>query len=1533
MSFSTSSNATTLDLAVVLANQELFRTEVVALKKRVDDLEKGGSIPAANLFVEAPAFPAGFCYLLIFRETVRDAARLALGNDVSFSRLRQFVNSNAGCLDDTRHDFKIMCTAMEGLNPLFHVTYGGNLSAAHVSMAGHNKARLGSSTYRLDPLYIKGRIAHHSRAFAGFKTSSPRKPRQRVKSAIRKLRVQVRIQNPQVRPPTPVAVKAPRVKKEVKPPSVWAKLPCSPALFLKALKGFLSLVKLKELDEVSIKLGQSFLSKHPIYSKQGDCFWRVVTTLKNNRPVWARYTTRLDLSNHVEHTWFPGATRISFVHFLSLSLSTLFFSDEPEMQASLNLAAPPIAALGGVRQVATSLIVPRKAEGFDRLWTPNLWPTQMVAYRTSWDDTTNPGRISSTRLSEYSYHFPMDLPNPRLPQIFEEYLHSTWFRNLPLEEGDFTQVSYDRNFPADETDRVVLDEFKAIGQIISGNMSMDVLKDADTQASMSRALGSRGQRLQLGWEANLVPRWQATRNLAISSFADRNYTEMCFRLVTSRICSTATNDLFHGIQGYERYVANTATNIQIIHINAQTPIPAAPVPGAPPALPVQNNEHDFWLPATQSALLYGTAQFIDGEGLSKEHIALIVGSLAPKDRTNVPVVRKPQPAGVPLPPSPGNSRPQTPRQHQLPPQAYDYYLPNIVRHTYPNGVTHIYVHHGNHPLPNAADQAWIQAHAFDFPDQTVCDSVIRFLSLRHGLGPVFAKSFDIAVYRAVGYDYTDARGADPANRSDDIVDCSGSTMMYLPRNKTGAGYFDVFFTPSHISSYVEDILSIPSNHLVHSLSLISHARAVSLSWACKAGSFVGNIWTLPAAGGQQFLRNHADKWLHQYYDETNLWTVLFANAQATQFGFNPSYYTRRTESGFVIPWWHTYVAPYLANHYLELWMMQTIPTFQVLPYFDDSQLSSHVRWADGTPDQVTSRYDQDTRPQIRLAREIEAFPGHAWLGDGGAEYNSQFYIAQGNNGQFAYSGGRHKLGLRRWDASYARSFPAAPGLAAVHTMCQPGSHFSDFLLPGSLLSYRMNNDRVVNWGVTPTSDLTRLEVGRWWSAGSGEAHTSLMVNYIPPSGEHYEIDSMADYSVTLWTENNRFSAMTFNNVASVITSENFHPRDLKVGQNPFSLNFDSAPHSYQQYAPARITTRVKSLRITNTLNPKAEAKSINSFLGDRVKAQASIKYETKYPLWQDQLPEMRPGFATTNDEGITYHEGNPPEGPSREPTPTYSEYMDQKPNDSPSKEEIERAIGVLARDEEIRKRFDDNYQQYLSEERVKAAARAVKEAEKAFRPSNPSKVRFPKTKKPYTPSVPTPHTQYARNQFTPANTTTTGPQRGQFSGAASTLPKNTVPNDSSAAQAQSGAITMAALLAQKGRLTPTSIVAGQRHPGRGPTLVELTRAKLRPVTPKVLENIHPVGKVTGNSADFPPLPNQDISPEVDAPADTHQPPTISEETEEPRIANQRGVIHPKPITPLTIRWTGTGGEAQDQVLRNLYEQTRPPPINTTTAKN
>jgi hypothetical protein len=1531
MSTSTSSNATTLDLAVVLANQELFRTEVVALKRRVDDLEKSGSIPAAELFSDAPAFPAGFCYLLIFRETARDAARFSLGNDASFSRLRQFVDSNVACLDDTRQDFKLVCTGMEGDNSLFHVTYGGNLSAHDVSMAGHNKARLGSASYRLDPLYIKGRIAHESRAFAGFKTCRPRSPRQRVKSAARKLRVEVRVSEPRVRPPTLPVRKVAKIPKATKPSSCWTPLPCSSELFLRALKGFLALVNRKDLCATDMALAQAFLTKHAIYSKQGDCFWRVVKTLTNGKPVWVRYSTRFDHSNHVEHTWFPKSTRVSLTHFLSLSLSTLFFTDEPDMKASLNLAAPPIAALGGVRQVATSLIVPRKAEGFDRLWTPNLWPTQMVAYQTSWDDSTTPGLISSTRLSEYSYHFPTDLPNPRLPQIFEEYLHSTWFRNLPLEEGDFTAVSYNRNFPADETDRVVLDEFKAIGQIISGNMSMDVLKDADTQASMSRALGSRGQRLQLGWEANLVPRWQATRNLAISSYADRNYTEMCFRLVTSRICSTATNDLFHGIQGYERYVANTATNVQIIHINAQTPIPAAPVPGAPPALPVQNNEHDFWLPATQSALLYGTAQFIDGEGLSREHIALIVGSLAPKDRTNVPVIRKPQPAGVPLPHSPGSSRANSPVPPQV--QDYDYFLPNIVRHTYPNGVTHIYIHHGNNPIPNLAEQAWIQAHAFDFPDQTVCDSVIRFLSLRHGLGPVFSKSFDIAIYRAVGYDYADARGANPGNQSNDIVDCSGSTMMYLPRNKTGAGYFDIFFTPAHISSYVEDILSIPSNHLVHSLSLISHARAVSLSWACKAGSFVGNIWTLPAAGGQQFLRNHADKWLHQYYDETNLWTVLFANAQATQFGFNPSYYTRRTESGFVIPWWHTYVAPYLANHYLELWMMQTIPTFQVLPYFDDNQLSSHVRWANGTPDQVTSRYDQDARPQIRLAREIEAFPGHAWLGDGGAEYNSQFYIAQGNDGQFAYSGGRHKLGLRRWDASYARSFPAAPGLGVVHTMTPAGSHFSDFLLPGSLLSYRMSNDRVVNWGVTPTSDLTRLEVGRWWSAGSGEAHTSLMINYIPPSGEHYEIDSMADYSVTLWTENNRFSAMTFNNVANIITSENFHPRDLKVGQNPFSLNFDSAPHSYQQYAPARITTRVKSLRITNTLDPKTEAKSINSYLGERVKAQASIKYETKYPLWQDELPEMRPGFATTNDEGITYHEGQPPAGPSREPTPTYSEYMDQKPNDSPSKEEVERAIGVLARDEEIRKRFDDNYQQYLADERVKTAARAVKEAEKSYRPTTTSKVRFPKTKKAHTPTVPTPHTQYAKNQFTPANTTTTGPQRGQFSGNASSLPKNVAPNDAAAAQAQSGAITMAALLAQKGRLTPTLPVAGQRRPTRSPTLVELTRAKLRPTTPKITENINPVGRVVDNDSEFPALPKQDGPAPVETPISADQLPTVSEEPEEPRIARQRGIVHPKPITPLTIRWTGTGQEAQDQVLRNLYDQTRPPPTNITTPKN
>jgi uncharacterized protein YozE (UPF0346 family) len=757
--------------------------------------------------------------------------------------------------------------------------------------------------------------------------------------------------------------------------------------------------------------------------------------------------------------------------------------------------------------------------------------------------------------------------------------------------------------------------------VLDGETALTILSEADKVAGASRALGSRGQRLLPAWESNLMNRWAAFFLAGTNFKAQRSYKEFAYRVVSRYTLAKVANDTIARIPQLVRHVANPVTAVNIIHMNASAIIPAAiaPAPGLPippPPLP-QWGEAQFWDANMQQALLDGRAQFIDVEGFSVEEISQIIGCLAPSTYDNVPHLRLPIPH----------------------PEAGDF-LPTSVRHTFPNATTHIIVHHGNNPLPTAVQQNWIADHAFDFPVQMHLEHIQRTFSARHGLEDVFLQAYDSILYRSVGYTFDSALGTAAAKRDATIADASGHYNLFLPRNVTGIAYFDVFFLPVPITSDLNNFMRLPTTQLVNSISLASHARATSTAWAAKAGAVLGDVWDGAGAIGNEFLRNHRALFVRLYYNEINIWSTLHANAQAFQYGFAPTVLTRRTEQAHLVNWWRGYTVPTFTNHYLELWMMQLIPTFQVLPYYSGTAATSHVEWAKGTPDQVASlqAFGQDKR--ILLAREFSALPGHAWCGDGGAEYNFQFYAAQGNNGLFAYEGGAHKSAPSYWNGLYARSVPMAPQPGTLLTMTNGALNqpFADFLLPGSLSSYHIQSDRIRNWtvGEAPGSQLTPLEQRRWWLASKGQAHTSLMVNYRSPISEHYELDTLADYTVTIWESAGKFAALTFSDITFQLAKDNFDTINHIEEQKPFSLNFDSAPQQFEQHHPARVSKR-------ENRGPLAEAIN-NRIAGLNDYQDAKITYESKYPTFESELPDFGKQVIDVDFDGLRARDWSPSTG-------------------------------------------------------------------------------------------------------------------------------------------------------------------------------------------------------------------------------------------------------------------------------------------------
>ncbi|APU87539.1 putative structural/gag protein [Trichoderma atroviride mycovirus] len=1077
---------------------------------------------------------------------------------------------------------------------------------------------------------------------------------------------------------------------------------------------------------------------------------------------------------------------------------------------------PPISALGGVREVPTSLIVPRLGDGYNRKWSTELFATQMIIEDVDWTLSQNDHDVHFNRESEFVYHFPEELQNPRLSRHFTDNATFKWWVSAQDGTPDrWLPTNYTRYFEPSQTDRIVLEPFSAIGKMLSGELSLDVLKEADSSAAFGRAMGSRGQRLIPGWEAGLTTRWQRFRDFGTRQRKISQHLEFCYRLITRYIISRVTAQALNRIQRYAPNVGDTHVHADIVFINAATIVPAPPAPGVPPALPV-NGEDAFWAPGAQQALLEGRAQFLDCEGMERSEIAQLLGCLDQSTDNNLPVLSRDD-------------------MNVL-------QVPVIGRHTFPNGVQTIFVHTGNQPVPSPADQQWIRDNAHSYPDHTIIGPLIRSLCMRHDLSTQFTDAIDMAVYRCVGYSFEDCFGTSNDRRTDDIIDGSGNSELFIPHNNTAGDYFDIFFTPAPIDREVEVFLSLQTKQLTHSASLAVHTRTVAYNWAAKAGSMLGDIWAAPLAGApNDYVRNHATKWLRNYYSDINIWSGLAANAHATQYGFCASPLTRRTELGRLPNWWRAYVAPYITNHYLVLWCMQVMPTFQILPYFDQNAQTSHVRWAEGTPDQSESRISFRNNLNVRLAREFEAYPGHTWIGDGGSEFNSQFYAAQGNDGQFAYEGALTKVGLCRWDGIYARQLPAAPVAGRAITLGAAGSPFSDFILPGSLASYQFGNDRIQNWAVQPNPrrPLTNQEASRWWAASKGQSNVSLMVNYVSPIAEHIEIDSLADYSVVIWENQSGFAGLTYMNNYESFSNPDLPLSRLLPDQSPFTVPFDSAPKPYMQNQPTRVTskpgTRQTADQDTKPLGSNTSVSVADAF-NKRIAATGSISYETKYPLFEDELPSFKTAEVSSDQAGL--HFTTTPLG-GRTPK------------------------GRLERIRELELARDAEYEEYVRESQLKeASARAEANARKAATPAYHTIVtkRPPKTKggasavanslshmnfqrdraplpssisvstKGYKPKInlPPPPQGY---QWTTTPTNTHPPvfseepnplssvksaRSVRFSGDAKAFPENVEPNDSAAAVVQERADFLSTASPVGLNRNPATIIAGSRRSDRPP---------------------------------------------------------------------------------------------------------------------
>jgi len=948
--------------------------------------------------------------------------------------------------------------------------------------------------------------------------------------------------------------------------------------------------------------------------------------------------------------WLP-LTYVKRIPFFDNPLKGRIKSGAASLSDSF--ASPMIPALGGVRATLSQLPVTAVSSNINERWYPTRFPRQMTNTALNWNFQHPLHSARIFRKNDYLRSFPEASTRARLPSLFSDDLPSVMlFRPQPGRDH-YVQASYTRRWDITHPVRTLSNAYVNLAKVLDGDSSRDALAAADQVVAVDRFLDTRGNRQVEKWEADQWPRWLALASFVSWSQGSQCYREAAYRLLSRYFTTRTYDELIGKLPGVILEAGNPGLNVQVTYINS------VPVVG-PGAI---NPEGPMWTDAAQSGLRNGTKQFIDGQGLSAMEIAEFITALAPlDDNDQIPRIL-------------GNIHGIVGAQ-LIPPHG---------RYLYPNGVDEIFVHMGNNPIPDAATQAAIAGQVHGIPEATRIGSILRLIASRHGGAGDIQTALEMLMYRGVGYFSNDVKNRRNNYRPGMVVHCDGHYEMHSIRNYTASAYLDSLRKPEPIPQWFQEFIATPTEELLNNLVLASHARATALAWASFALSMVGRTWrATPGNELNQHVANHIDVWLRTYNNENlDLWATVHANAMAFQYGFAPSPISRSTEALRVYHIWNTHQTPILTNHYHELWMMDLMPSHELLPY-SDAEGTSHPTWDESSPSPVSDY--ASFQGDVQLGRDLAPFTGRTWLGDGGYTHNAQFYAAQGVNDAFRYEGQTQGFRLARWQHQMVHQFPQNPSSEAPVWMDVAGTPFSDFILPGSLPSMLLTRNRTFAWGVRlqeKTTPRTDPIWQRWHRLGLKEARQSLMVNYVHPLRSQREIEALEDYSVLIWEEGNRFAGMTLvrgdlpNGSADLRFDESNIPLIKGLGL-PEARGSPGTNLSQPRVTARRGLGRDDTLgRITAFMEPRP------ANTRHEAEPNVALSYEPPYPATTTELPKMNTYQGAMNEQGISLQ---PITDPAKMP-----------PSDD--------AIALLNRLNAIEREADDDQREWQAIEQEKAVAR------------------------------------------------------------------------------------------------------------------------------------------------------------------------------------------------------------------------------------
>jgi len=1022
-----------------------------------------------------------------------------------------------------------------------------------------------------------------------------------------------------------------------------------------------------------------------------------------------------------------------------VALGAYDFWAEAESTPAGSFYSPPIPALGGVRVVLTEAAIEAVAPDV-RSWDFSVIPTGVVDRKIAWNADNADSLITTHRSSEYERHFPQRNQAQVNVETFSDTMRSILFFWQGLSDGlGFLRANYeDRSWASKPVTRAPSARFADLAGLMAEQIDEGALTMGQKTVSFIRFMSTRGNRMIPGWEGGDRLRGLALRNFARTTRQHQDYRAIAYRLWSRYLFGRTVED----VQAWNArrrgsYVNLTPHVEQIGAHSAIRFIHAGPVIGQNAVSP----EAEMWLPGAQSNLREGFAQFIDAEGFTEHELVELLSAIDPMTDANRLTLRR----GA--------------RGERHDGDETRHYVFGPTRHIHAPRTTQIFVHMGNNPNRfSRAAQGRIRGAVHMAPNPNDIASVLNILATRHGAGDDILFGLEAAMWRYRSFKsefFKGLRNNAPRNR---FVYADSNVELHLPRPNTASAYFDTFYTPEPVPALLDETLQTNTPTIVNHGVLLAHWRSVSLSWAAFAFCMLGRQWTnRPMQENNRIIRNHIDAITRTYnYDKITQWSSAFANAMGLQYGFAPTQDTRSTEAGFVINFWRDFQAPVMSNHYHELHGMRFMPTFQVLPYFDNDAYSSHVSWPEGKANPIPA--EEAFTGEVLLAGDRVRFPWWAWLLGGGPSRNAQFYAAQGTQNGWRYEGNHTQdFSILRAQVQTAYGFAQAPAAQAPIWMDGVQTPFADFLLPGQLPEFNMAQNISYEYGVRLNRDNTTPTIShRWFLNAKQEPHQSLMVNYIHPTRDNRAIDSLLDYSTVFWESGNVYSGMTLekHEKPTYEVDSSFDPSARLLKGTHFQWPA-GRPDPQRNIEHSRIAKRGDTKRPT----PGADVARVSTPI-----RQPKVTFSPKNPEFLEDLPPMDEHTVTVDSNGM---------------------HLD---GDTATKTEIPLMSGAASGydydlEVERAKQLDDAFQDFLASQLAEQASykRARWERDQARLAATQSYPRRTPTvrKQAYTPS-PTKAPATAANLGEAA----TFPAQGRFPVRPS---DNVVPNDSAAGTAQADA--------------------------------------------------------------------------------------------------------------------------------------------------